>query len=254
MKRKIGFFGGDGQTGTSVVSLSFGILLAERGKKVLYISGSGNCGDCFFRSETGGSLDDLKAAVRSGSVQKEELMQFLDQKGNLWVLPGVRNPLTVSRFPENTYETLLKSVEDEFDYMVIDGGSDLRRALTVSALNYCEDRYFVITQQAKTVGRFVQWQKQVLRPLMIPVNLIVNRYRKDPALLLKGDIAKVTDAEEIWVIPDMGNCWQAEMEKKTLLAFPTFAKTMKKIISTYEPVAEGRGNGKGVFFRCLSAE
>ena len=44
MEKVIGFFGGDHQVGATMVAQSFAEVLQQRGKKVLYLMGSGKFG------------------------------------------------------------------------------------------------------------------------------------------------------------------------------------------------------------------
>lgn len=231
----IGFFGGDHQMGTTMVAWSFGESLAEQGKRVLFILGSGNNDEGILRHQQGYCIDDLKASLRTGYLEKEELMQILDKRKNLWILPGIKNSLTAFHFPENTFEILLDTVEDTFDVIVIDGGSNLHMGLTVSALNVCTQRYFLVTQQPKSIHRFVQCKTQFYEPLGIGGILIINKYQKDPSFLLKKDILRITGEDEGIVLPYVDSGLQAEMECKTLLSFPRFAKAMQILSSELIP-------------------
>ena len=116
MEKVIGFFGGDHQVGATMVAQSFAEVLQQRGKKVLYLMGSGKFGEEFLPLSGKHSIDDLKASVRSGRVTAEDFYQNLEQIRGLWVLPGVRNQLTAGYFTENTFEVLLSEVSEDFEY------------------------------------------------------------------------------------------------------------------------------------------
>ncbi len=235
MKHVIGFFGGDSQVGTTMIAQSLAEFLADQGCKVLLILGSGNYGDAYLRNNPGHSIDDLKAGIRSGKVDTEELMQSLQQKKNLWVLPGVRNPLTAKYFPENTYDVLLKNGKSCFDYAIIDGGCDYQLGITISALNYCDSRYFVITQQAKSLARYGLYQRQIFQPLGIEGKMIINKYVRDPALFLKADVLKFCAKDDALQIPYTEYGWQAEMEGTTLLQYHNFYKAIERLAGDIAP-------------------
>lgn len=235
MKKKIGFFGGDSQIGTTMLAQSFAEELAEKGLRVLLIFGSGKAGDMYVNLSQDKSIDDLKASIRSGKVEREEFFQTLEHKKTLWMLPSVRNPFVAKYYPENTYEVLMESVEDYFDYVVFDGGSDVNLGLWISALNICQERYFVTTQQAKSVIRFKLYQKQILEPLQVDGMLIINKYMKDPALYLKSDILRILGRQEALLVPYIEYGWQAEMEGKTLLEHKRFERALASLVEVYEP-------------------
>ena len=162
MKNIIGFFGGDSQVGTTMIATSVAECLSQRNRRVLLVCGSGKFGDGFVHLSGKHSLDDLKAGIISGKVGEEDLMQTLEECRGLWILPPVRNPLAAKYFPENTHQILLAALDEKFDYVVIDGGDDANLGLTISALNLCHSRFFVVTQQNKGLQRYVQLQKNVL--------------------------------------------------------------------------------------------
>ena len=224
MEKVIGFFGGDHQVGATMVAQSFAEVLQQRGKKVLYLMGSGKFGEEFLPLSGKHSIDDLKASVRSGRVTAEDFYQNLEQIRGLWVLPGVRNQLTAGYFTENTFEVLLSEVSEDFDYVVIDGGSDANLGITISALNTADHRFFVTTQQSKSIRRMILLQKNIVQPLERMGDLVINKYLKDPALLLKSDILSLCEIEEAFTVPYVEYGWQAEMENKSLLRYGRFSK------------------------------
>ncbi|MBR3785206.1 MAG: hypothetical protein IKJ77_02225 [Firmicutes bacterium] len=233
MEHVIGFFGGDSQTGTTMTAWSFAERLSAKGRRVLLIFGSGGDDQAVIPMENGRSIDDLKAFLRSGRVEREELFQCLEKKKELWMLHGTKNSLTAEYFMEDTFQILLADVELDFDDVVIDGGSDIRLGLTVSALNLCSDRFFVLTQQAKSLHRYMRRKQYFFDPLGFRGQVIVNRYRKDPALFLKKDLCRILGTEDVYVIPLVENGWQAELEQKNLLGAPRFAKAIEDLTAYY---------------------
>lgn len=252
MKKTIGFFGGDSQVGTTMLAQSAAELLKAREQKVLLILGSGKYGEEFLNLGTRHSIDDLKAAVRSGKVSFEDLTQAMEETRGLWVLPAVRNPLNAKYFPENTYEVMLASIGEDFDYIVIDGGDNANLGLTISALNASDERFLIITQQSKSIQRFRILKKNILDPLNLSGRLVINKYLKDPALLMKKDILSLCQMEEALTIPYIEYGWQAEMEGRSLLHFPKFAKSAGKLADIFEPAEKEGSYGKRVFTRRVS--
>ena len=235
MNQVIGFFGGDSQTGTTMVAWSFAEALAAHGCRVLMVFGSGNDDGGFLGHKSKYSIDDLQAAFINGHLDQDELMQCLEKKKNLWQLSGTRNSLETGHFPGNTFDILMKAAGNIFDYVVIDGGSSVRDGLTVSALDKCQHRYFVITQQPKAIHRYLQNKKRVYAALDIQGVLIINKYIGDPALLLARDIEKMVKEEGAITIPYIHYAMEAEIEGKNLLAFPQPGKVIKRMAADFLP-------------------
>lgn len=233
MKDIIGFFGGDTQVGTTMIAWAFAEQLSEKGLRVLLIFGSGSDDQSFVPTDRANSIDTLKASLRSGHIEREDLLQCLEKKKHLWILPGIHNSIAAGQFMEDTFEILLENFKEDFDYVVIDGGSDVRLGLTVSALDICNSRYFVVTQQSKSLHRYLQCRKLFLDPLGFSGNLILNKYKKDPALFLKSDVSKMTEAENLVVIPYMDEGWQAEMERRNLLFSSRFHRAIEELTATF---------------------
>ncbi len=230
-----------------MIAQSVAELLKERGKRVLLILGSGKYGGEFVHAGARSSLDDLKAGIRSGKISEDDLDQVIEEVKGIWVLPSVRNPMSVRYFPENTYEVMLASAGEEFDYIVIDGGEDANSGLMISALNISDDRFFITTQQSKSVHRFLLLQKNVLEPLQLQGQLIINKYVADPALFLKQDVLSLCGREAAFTVPYIEYGWQAEMEGRTLLHFSRFAKALGNIADIFVPVEKRAGVWKKSF-------
>ncbi|MBR3756216.1 MAG: hypothetical protein IKK48_03810 [Firmicutes bacterium] len=233
MEKVVGFFGGDHQTGTTMIAWSFAERLSETGRRVLLLFCSGSNDQSFIAGENGQSIDNLKAALRSGRVEREDLFQCLEKRKGLWILPGTKNSLAAGYFLENTLQILLEGVDDTFDIVVVDGGSDLRLGLTISALNVCCYRYFVVTQQAKCIHRYLQKREYLLGPFGLDGQVILNQYRKDPSLLLRKDVCRILGLEKVTVVPFVEGGWQAEMDQKNLRGTPRFAKAVDGLVTAF---------------------
>ena len=236
MKKIIGFFGGDSQVGTTMISQSVAECLKNCGRQVLFIKGSGKYGEEFMNGDGRYSLDDIKANIISGKVSYEDIDQVITEYKGISVIPSVRNPFTSKYYPENTYEVMLASVTDDFDYIVIDAGNDANLGLLISALNVSDCRYFVTTQQSKAIHRLTQMKKNIMQPLGFDAHLIINKYMRDPALFLKRDIENLCEMENASVVPYSEYGWQMEMEGRTLMHFHRFAKSIEKIVGDFEEI------------------
>ena len=233
MEDVIGFFGGDCQMGTTMIAWSFAERLSNHEKKVLLLLGSGNEDRLYDADENDHSIDNLKAMIRSGHVEKEDLFQHIERRKSLWILPGTKNSLSAEYFPGNTFQILLENVKEAFDFVVIDGGSNLRMGLTISALDVSDTRFFVVTQQAKTMHRYIRNQERLLQPLGMMGKVIINQYRKDPALFLKKDMCRRLGTDDTMVIPYVEEGWQMEMEQKNLLGNLHFCRAIDCLVNPF---------------------
>lgn len=232
----ISFVGGDSGTGTTMIAQTFAKMLSDYGKKVLMVSGSGKTGAEYLGGKFNQSLDDLKAGIKSGQISKEDVCQSIVQEGNLSYIPPVRNWFTAKYYPENTFEVLLADLYSDFDYVVVDGGDNVNSALTISAINIADNRFFVITQQQKVISRFMDMKQGVLVPLNLYGQVIVNMYHRDPALFLLSDIAPMIAENNLINIPYVPYGWQAEMESKTLMGYSGFSRGVQKIVKEFEEI------------------
>lgn len=236
MKKIIGFFGGDSQVGTTMIAQSMAECLKGCGRQVLMIKGSGKYGEEFMNGDGRYSLDDIKANIISGKVTYEDIEQVMEEYKGISVIPSVRNPLTSKYYPENTYEVMLASVTDDFDYVVIDGGENANLGLMISALNISDCRYFITTQQSKSVHRMLQMKHNVTEPLGLDGQLIINKYIRDPALFMRRDIETLYETQGAAVVPYLEYGWQMEMEGRSLMHFHKFAKAIEAIASQFETI------------------
>lgn len=247
MKKIIGFFGGDSQVGTTMIAQSIAECLKGCDKQVLFIKGSGKYGEEFMNGDGRYSLDDIKANIISGKVSYEDIEQIIEEYKGISVIPSVRNPFTSKYYPENTYEVMLASITDDFDYIVIDGGDNANLGLMISALNISDSRYFITTQQSKSVHRMLQMKRNITEPLGFDGRLIINKYIKDPALFMKRDIETLCELQEAAVVPYLEYGWQMEMEGRSLMHFHKFARAIQTIASEFEEIEKKEKTWKKSF-------
>ncbi len=232
MTRVIGIFGSAGQVGATMVSRSMAEALSFAGYETLHISGSGKLGNDF----TGAmdhvrSIDDLKADIINGSLEEEELKSVIVRRGCLSYLGSVRNPLAVRSFPPDSFERIISAAGEKYDYVIIDAGDNMNSGLAVSALNVCHRRIFVLTQQPKTIQRFINIDTNVVKALGLEAELIINRFVRNPGLYRQRDIEGMTGRSVL------GKIWEsewglfAETEEKTLMDVKSYRKEIGRILN-----------------------
>ena len=90
-------------------------------------------------------------------------------------------------------------------------------------------------------------QKNIVQPLERMGDLVINKYLKDPALLLKSDILSLCEIEEAFTVPYVEYGWQAEMENKSLLRYGRFAKGIEVLADVFAPGSQKEGRWKRHF-------
>lgn len=245
----IGFFGSDSQVGVSMIAESISTYLSEKGS-VLLISASGEKSVSYIKKETVHSLDYIRPNLLSGKLSKDDLEEIIEKdekNGNLSFIAGVNSSYTSKLFPINTFDLILGAV-NKYDYIVIDGGHGLDKALTISAFNACDLRYFVLTQQPKSIARFFDMKNYVLKPLGLEGEVIINKYIKDLSFYKTGEIEKMLGNKVSFLVPYSEYGWQAEYENKTLMKEKRYRKEIEKFGKYIESGSLQR-EPRGIFSR-----
>lgn len=230
MSQVIGFCGGDDGVGCSMLAQSAAELLAEKQPgKVLLVSASGKYGDDYILNRDGLSMDAVRANLASGKLLPSELYPNLAREKNVRILPAPRDALSASYYPEDCMNTLLEAAEG-FSYIIIDCGSRVDYGLFISGAKAAHRRYYVLTQQEKCLRRFQYAVREVLRPLHLEGELIINKYQLSPALLTSSEIESLTGMETAVRVPYISYGWQAELEKATLLPCSKYAKAVRRLV------------------------
>lgn len=245
MENVIGFISGDAGCGTTMISQSVAECLRSSGKRVLLIMASGNFGDDFFINKENCSIDNIKAGIINGNLSYRELEeQFVNLEG-LKILPGVINQYTTGYYPENAIKNIVELCNENFDYIILDIGNSFQKGLCISALSAAEKKYTVITQQEKTIRRYMNVSEKVLVPLNVKSSLIVNKNIKNIAFCSGKELAKIFKSESIFLVPYIEYGWQAEIERHTLLDFTKFSKAILNIAEDITSEKRER-NGKRI--------
>lgn len=238
MPHIISFLGGDSQVGSTMIAQSVAESLCRQREKVLFIAGSGKAGDDFIDCMPQQSIDRLSIHILSGLLQPKELFAMIEQKPGLNIISGTMHPKQIGQLPENTFEVLVNQLEDEFDYVIIDGGDGNRENLTMSALQAATSVYLIITQQPKAVRRLQFFEQQFGRDIGATRKIILNKFLRDPSLLTKREVEKMTKLKVEAVIPYVEYGWQAEMEKHTLMKDKRFEQAVDLLVETIIPKEE----------------
>ena len=77
MEKTVAFYGGDSQTGTTMLAVSTAVLMARQGKRVLMIAASDHSGDLWIPTSEGNFLDDLLTDLQEHSLTWEKIRQYI---------------------------------------------------------------------------------------------------------------------------------------------------------------------------------
>lgn len=225
MSRNIALIGGDSQVGTTMTAQALAEDLGAKGDQVLLVMASGKAGDDYFANKEGKSIDDVKANLINGHMDSYELRQALIREKNIWILPGVKDSISAAYYNERSMRPLATASED-MDHVIFDCGNELRLGLVISAVDLCAERYFVLTQQEKTLRRFGDMKERILDPLDFNGKIIVNKHQNNVSLLTPNEIGRQFSMEVAASIPYVEYGWQAEIERQTLMGTGRYSKAI----------------------------
>ena len=128
-------------------------------------------------------------------------------------------------------ETLIKILSKNYQYIILDAGNNIQYGLSVSALKYGEERYYILTQQEKSIRRFKNLMQSVLNLMEYSGKIIINKFNNNIAFYSQKQIEEIFQVKDSYVINYIEYGWQAELDRDTLLKYPKFAEGIKIIVN-----------------------
>lgn len=233
----IGFFSGSAASGSTMLAVSTSKLLVAMGKRVLHIFSGISSMYSYLEKNNAGSLDDIKSSLIGRCLTEEELRATAKTVEGMELIASNKSFLMANTFPVDSFDQILKS-SNGFDYVIVDGGSDFRTALTVSALCHCDKKVVSITQEPNSISNFKELDSDVLCNFG-EIVLLINKYIRDKSLYSKDDIAYLLKREVSCVIPYSQFGSYAQIERKTL----TGEKRYRRAVENFIKECLGEGNG-----------
>ena len=230
MEKTVAFYGGDSQTGTTMLAVSTAVLMARQGKRVLMIAASDHSGDLWIPTAEGNFLDDLLTDLQEHSLTWEKIRQYILTEAGVDFLPGIRENHR-DDFHEKDLSQICWLAEMHYDRILVDCGCGPATGLTAAAVRSGERAVVVITQQEKCLLR-LQKKMQMLDRLLPPQRLYaVNKYHDSRAFYTKKELAQKLECMpgDLIPIPYVPYGWQAEMEQRTLLRYRSFQNAVKRM-------------------------
>ncbi len=232
MENVILFYGCDSQVGTTMTAFSAAELLAEKGKKVLYISAGPIPGNPFTESEPAGTVTDLWG----NSAGEEEILQLVTEHRGMDILQGVRSWMNSGSAMNGLLEEICRTCSRIWEYVIVDGGSSGEISMGREALAFAETVFLVLTQQEKSLYRWKMRKEWIENRLQVQPYFVVNKFMKNGTFYMESQLQKQLQcgADRLRTVPYLPYGWQAELDRATLMKYRTFRKSMEKIITQLE--------------------
>lgn len=221
MDKLFAFHGIDHKVGVTMIAQSVAEIIAYERKdlKILLITLNGrkNAGFVKEKIET---IDHYKMQIDSKIFIAKDFPGDTKQRENLYMLAGLVKENEERYYFPDSAAYLLEAIEDQFDIIISDTGSEIDNGLAVGGLLMSHCNYLVLSQMESSLRRFEELQERYLKSSITFEKFIVNKFEdKDPYTL--PYIGKRLSIEKTNLIKvqhvDYGK--QAEMAYKSLIEF-----------------------------------
>lgn len=229
MGKTITFFGSMGAVGTSMIATSCAQELAKLKKRVLLIYASSQPGDDYIRDDTQISIDDLR---RKDVITADEVKAVtVDDACRFHYIKTVREITQIKYFSPRIISSIAGAVGREYDYILVDGGSDIQYPLTAASLIAAEKRFFVMTGTMKSLNRFHRLKDILFMPkgMYQGAHIIENKYDKS-----EGSMATPLQIQQRFALPCIEVPYvkggaRAEADHRTLLGKGDYDRAVRNI-------------------------
>ena len=244
LENTICFLGAYPCVGTTMIAQSVAETLASHDIKTLFLSCNALSGCNFVSTDSIGTLDTYKSQLQNELITETEINSLLVKEGNLDILPGAMSIKDRYMYQPEDMEHLLAKIANRYDKIIIDCDI-IDRGLTIGSLSISKKGFYIVTQQPGVLEAAMLQKKEKIFGLF-PENtqIIVNKYQEDDMRVLLEQIRMDLSLKaDPWTIPYTAYGWQAEHDKKTMLAYDkAFQAQIAKIASDIagKPIAEGK--------------
>lgn len=230
------FYGCDSQVGTTMAALSAAELLAEKGKKVLYLSAGSIPGIAYSTAEPAGAAVELWDSTED----EEEIRQLTVNHRGVDILQGVRSWMNGVNSLKGWLSELCSTCSRMWDYVIVDGGNSTESSMGQEALDFAGMAFLVLTQQEKSLYRWKMRREWVENRMQAKPCFVVNKFVRNGTFYMESQLQKMLPCEEdrLRTIPYLPYGWQAELEQCTLMKYRPFRKAMEKIAVLIEEERE----------------
>lgn len=215
------FFGADRKVGTTMIAQSVAESLVKVSDRVLFLPLDGHLGDDFVHINSQFGIGDLKSKLQTKVLTETEINELCLVAGSgISIMPGLRQILSRKMFHPEHISYLIDMLENMYEIIIIDAGSDIESGMCVAALNVTSNRFLVGTQQEIVKRRFSDLKSQILNRMNVyQFLLIINKYMEMNALDTPDKLSKHFDSALLTTLPFMKYGWQCELERHTLMSY-----------------------------------
>jgi cellulose biosynthesis protein BcsQ len=221
MDKLFSFHGVDHKVGVTMIAQSVAELIANERKdlKILLITLNGrkNAGYVKENIET---IDNYRMQIDSKIIVSKDFLGSTKRYENLHMLAGLIKESDERYYFPDSAAYLLEAVEDQFDIIISDTGSEIDNGLAVGGLLLSNSNYLILTQLESSLRRF---EEQADRFLKIDISFekhIINKFEeKDPYTLQYIEKRLNLDKSELLKVKNVDYGKQAEMEYRSLIEF-----------------------------------
>ena len=169
-------------------------------------------------SEGAVSIDEFKIRLMSGIGMDQNTLSPCKKIDNLYMIAGIDKEEEARYFLPDMAEALVQSLDNKFDLIIIDSGSDPDNGLTFGALKMKGLKFLVMEQVESSVKRYEK-MREVYEKLSISFNrYILNKYLESDPITLNY-ISSRTDIDKplFFTVGYSDKARISEMEYRTLL-------------------------------------
>ena len=219
MSRIAVFHGTEHRAGCTMAAQSTAELIAKEKKEltVLLAALNGRASAEYVSEKTVG-IDEFKIGLKSGLGVDKSSLSPSKKIDNLYFIAGVEKEEEVRHFFPEMADTLIESLSDKFDIIIIDSGSEIDNGLAFGALGMKAARYLVMEQSESSVKRFEK-KRGIYQKLGIDFNkYILSKYMENDPLTVSYVSSRLGIDKSLF----MDVRWQdggriSEIEYKSLL-------------------------------------
>ena len=167
---------GKGGVGKSVLSVVFAVAMARRGQRVLLLDGAQNLGNLHVL--LGVPLKAHLEQLFRGEIEARDLIHPVDD--NLWLVPaesGAETLYSMAAVDRARLHHRLSALYDEFDAVVVDGGSGIESVVRLSTMRGTRLVVATIPEPPALTDAYALIKIVHLQLPRLPIDVVVNRAR-----------------------------------------------------------------------------